>query len=572
MRRGTLIWLLLSACVVEERRVETVKADDVAQWAASAPLLANVPAPEDAELCKPPHLIAGADFTYEVSGLAEGERVVFYRGNGEDGERCFSFAGGACLDLSLSRYVGVRIANDEGTATLTKRLPLFVEAGRRVSMQSLVLRGADSFTTEVTHHSVTRLGEEGPGACGDVDVCGEPDMDGDGVTDACDPCPTDPLDDADGDGVCGADLCADAPGDADGDGVCDALDMCAGGDDALDEDGDGVCDALDTCPGADDDIDADGDGVCDLLDTCPGGDDTFDDDGDGVCDLFDTCPGGDDALDADGDGVCDLMDACAGGDDFSDADEDGVCDALDVCGDADDAVDADGDGVPDACDSCPADALDDSDGDGVCDSDDACPGHNDLADADGDGQPDACDWAGGDTSTPEYYPWSPELPPVIYPGDCREADVADITDGAWVAVGVWDRTQDFGTIVADSSGWYDIYDEYIAESGNRQLNEHSYLRIENDTNPLGFPYRTNCGDEWIIEDNDNVRRPSGATLAGTFWLDEGPNTIRMIHWCELYEAGQCTSFLDPTRGHGCSDDKAQSTHLEGYGLCVVRVD
>jgi hypothetical protein len=57
-----------------------------------------------------------------------------------------------------------------------------------------------------------------------------PDSDGDGVVDACDPCPADPDDDSDDDGV------------------CDSDDACPGSDDGDDDDGDAVPDGCDTWP------------------------------------------------------------------------------------------------------------------------------------------------------------------------------------------------------------------------------------------------------------------------------------------------------------------------------------
>ena len=80
------------------------------------------------------------------------------------------------------------------------------------------------------------------------DEC-EPDEDGDGLADECDPCPHHPENDADHDGVCfPEDQCPNDPnklapglcgcgvaetGDSDGDGVIDCLDLCPGVDDAV---------------------------------------------------------------------------------------------------------------------------------------------------------------------------------------------------------------------------------------------------------------------------------------------------------------------------------------------------
>ncbi len=79
------------------------------------------------------------------------------------------------------------------------------------------------------------------------DEC-EADGDGDGVIDACDPCPLDAADDSDGDGVCDSDDgcptnplkivpgdcgCNNPEDDSDVDGVSDCVDLCAGVDDAI---------------------------------------------------------------------------------------------------------------------------------------------------------------------------------------------------------------------------------------------------------------------------------------------------------------------------------------------------
>lgn len=138
----------------------------------------------------------------------------------------------------------------------------------------------------------------------DVDNCllsgnpGQEDGDGDLVGDACDNCPQDvnlEQEDIDGDGV--GDLC-DA--DIDNDALVNASDPCPS--DALnDADGDGFCADVDNCPEDfnDGQEDADSDGVGDLCDLCP----------------LDPTPAGGD-LDGDGDG-----DACD-----PDDDDDGVSD------------------------------------------------------------------------------------------------------------------------------------------------------------------------------------------------------------------------------------------------------
>jgi hypothetical protein len=123
----------------------------------------------------------------------------------------------------------------------------------------------------------------------------ELDNDGDGVSECDgDPCPHDPLDDIDADGVCGD------------------LDNCpltaAANQSYLD--GDGRGDVCDVCP-ADADDDADADGLCADADACPL-DPANDGDGDGSCAGSDNCPTiWNDQSDMDGDGVGDRCDIFA---------------------------------------------------------------------------------------------------------------------------------------------------------------------------------------------------------------------------------------------------------------------
>ena len=108
---------------------------------------------------------------------------------------------------------------------------------------------------------------------------GQGDFDRDGLGDACDRCPIDPMNDVDGDGFCaGADNCAVRFNpdqlDADGDGRGDACDNCPGAinEGQGDSDGDGRGDACDLCPAVPDvsQSDADADGRGDACDNCPG--------------------------------------------------------------------------------------------------------------------------------------------------------------------------------------------------------------------------------------------------------------------------------------------------------------
>ncbi len=236
------------------------------------------------------------------------------------------------------------------------------------------------------------------------DAC-DLDSDNDGIPDSQDPCPRDPQNDVDRDGLCGdVDNCRSAPNpdqaDGDGDGRGDACDNCVNvaNSDQRDVDGDGIGDLCDPCP-SDPGNDPDGDGVCRNKDNCPdaSNSDQADADGDRIGDACDACPDKP-GVDQDGDGICDADDNCPGQPNPAqeDVDGDGPGDACDNCESVANPYqyDIDGDGVGDYCDPCPNDARNDMDGDGVCAADDNCPdvSNPDQANADGDRLGDVCDF------------------------------------------------------------------------------------------------------------------------------------------------------------------------------------
>ena len=212
------------------------------------------------------------------------------------------------------------------------------------------------------------------------------DVDGDGIIDSLDNCPTvansNQRDyDKNGEG----DVCEDS----DGDGVLDYKDVCpiipnadqadsdfnGVGDVCEDMDNDGVIDSIDNCVSIAnlDQADMDGDGIGDVCDD--------DKDGDGILNTLDNCPTiiNADQADLDGDGIGDVCD---------DSDGDGIFDYVDNCpniANADQA-DLDGDGIGDVCD-------DDKDGDTILNDADNCPttANTDQADVDKDGIGDLCD-------------------------------------------------------------------------------------------------------------------------------------------------------------------------------------
>ncbi|MCC7015003.1 MAG: SUMF1/EgtB/PvdO family nonheme iron enzyme [Planctomycetes bacterium] len=180
------------------------------------------------------------------------------------------------------------------------------------------------------------------------------DADGDGVPDAADLCPQDPLKSAPG--ACG---CGVPDHDRDGDGTADCKDGCPDDPAKTDE---GVCGC------GTPDTDSDSDGTPDCHDRFPS---------DPKRTRADECDCGRHHGDSDGDGTFDCADGCP---------QNALKTAPGACGCERSDVDTDGDGTADCVDLCPLDPQKlapgacgcgvseaDSDGDGVADCNDGCP-------------------------------------------------------------------------------------------------------------------------------------------------------------------------------------------------------
>jgi hypothetical protein len=276
------------------------------------------------------------------------------------------------------------------------------------------------------------------------------DLDGDGVANANDDCPT-----TAGTSSIGEIGCPDG----DGDGYSDATDAFPNNaNEAFDTDGDGVGDNSDAFPNnAGETLDSDGDGVGDNSDAFPNNaGETLDTDGDGVGDNSDAFPeDSNESLDTDGDGVGDNADVFPyDANESVDSDGDGIGDNSDAYPFINNNLDTDADGYINAIDAFPNDQTqwNDTDGDGYGDN----PDGNDpdlfvnlstqWFDSDGDGYGD--NWGNASWNTTRLFVW---------PGVFVEGAV--MSDHCPTEFGNSTVNGYLGCLDVDGNGIADMYDD-----------------------------------------------------------------------------------------------------------------
>ncbi len=179
---------------------------------------------------------------------------------------------------------------------------------------------------------------------------------------------------------------------------------------------------------------------------------------------------------------------------------------------------------------------------------------------------------GKDTQTPIQQDDPPQdEPPVEVISDCdNPAATAQWEDGEiWVST--TSQMTRSGTLTVSDEGLFHVYSAYSAESGSTQWNESAFYRFENDIAPDGKPKVANCGDEWVVRDNDNDEAwtEGDYIYLGTFQLAQGDNTLRLEHYCQLYNDGECEEFHFTDEPYStCDSSNPNSAHFSGE-LCLL---
>lgn len=172
-------------------------------------------------------------------------------------------------------------------------------------------------------------------------------------------------------------------------------------------------------------------------------------------------------------------------------------------------------------------------------------------------------------------------------------DQDEMNDGEIYALGDGTRDRSCATVMVDVTGYYQVFDKYIAESCTRQLDETGFLTIRNSCNASGEPVEENVGDHFVVGDVDNTTECTSdadcsgglvcrvgtrssccvsttPTFMGTFLLKAGePNELCLNHWCPLYRAGR---EADGFSNDGCAADAINSIHLVLDGTTFACVD
>ena len=116
-------------------------------------------------------------------------------------------------------------------------------------------------------------------------------------------------------------------------------------------------------------------------------------------------------------------------------------------------------------------------------------------------------------------------------------------------------------IWVDETGYYRFRSIlFTNDSGDEQRNEAFTILVKNSRKPEGFPLDPNCGDYKVILDGIQDRPDD----LGVFYLMAGePNHMEVIHYCILYDRGECRQFFNPggEGGGGCRNCESVGFHF-----------
>lgn len=214
---------------------------------------------------------------------------------------------------------------------------------------------------------------------------------------------------------------------------------------------------------------------------------------------------------------------------------------------------------------------------------------------------DGGDDGGGDGDIPrtDCPPTDPTCGSVLCTEDRRGEvtlldDLDGEDDGEIYVLGDGRRDQSCATVRVGLTGYYALWDEALAESCTRQLDEISYLTIANTCNADGNPVERNVGDRFVIGDVDNTADcasdadcgagsacrsrsagnccvPTAPAFVGTFLLVAGEdNRVCLNHVCPEVRAG-LMSGADPFMTAGC-EGSINSVHLRLAGSAFTCPD
>jgi hypothetical protein len=186
--------------------------------------------------------------------------------------------------------------------------------------------------------------------------------------------------------------------------------------------------------------------------------------------------------------------------------------------------------------------------------------------------PTAPAWTNGDPVVPPPYT-ELDPPALVRPEACVTIGLAtSVPDGSGtVVVESQSDNNEVKDLSSPVTGWYDLYDLSLADSGASETNEIARIRVRNGLFPDGSSAYANCGSDWVGPDADNVGA-TGSELyyLGTFWFEPGVNTLDLQHFCLSIRQGICPELEDLSDpGSTCASDEENGVGLVADGLCLV---